>query len=98
MLNAVPVPSWTLLSSHGQVLVCLARDPQVRLREVAAAVGVTERAVQKIVGDLAAAGIVTRHRVGRRNRYHLDPARDLAVPAGPSRALGSVLAALLPAP
>lgn len=65
---------WTFLSNHAHVLVCLARDPDVRLREVAAAVGVTERAVQGIVGDLERAGVISRHRQGRRNRYlvHLE--------------------------
>ncbi len=60
---------WTFLSNHGHVLVCLARDPDSRLRDVASRVGITERAVQKILGDLEAAGIVRRERHGRRNRY-----------------------------
>ena len=62
---------WTFLSNHGHVLVCLARDPEARLRDVAVAVGITERAVQKIVSDLEDGGVVERVRDGRRNRYRL---------------------------
>ena len=63
---------WTFLSHHAQVLVCVARDPDVRLREVAVEVGVTERAVQAIVNDLVDAGYVTRQRLGRRNHYEVN--------------------------
>ena len=68
--------TWTFLSNHAHVLVALARDPQARLRDLAAAVGITERAVLLILADLEAAGIVERVREGRRNRYrlHLDGA------------------------
>ena len=65
-------PGWTFLSNHAHVLVCLARDPQARLRDVAAAVGITERAVQKIVADLDEAGVLVRHRRGRRNEYEIN--------------------------
>ncbi len=60
---------WTFLTNHGHVLVCLADDPDVLLRDVAANIGITERAVQQIVTDLEQAGIILRMRVGRRNRY-----------------------------
>lgn len=60
---------WTFLTNHGHVLVCLATDPEVLLRDVAGAIGITERAVQQIVGDLERAGVIVRLRVGRRNRY-----------------------------
>ncbi|WNV73562.1 winged helix-turn-helix domain-containing protein [Geodermatophilus sp. DSM 44513] len=60
---------WTFLSNHGHVLVSLALDPEVRMRDVAARVGITERAVQMIVADLERAGYVVRERVGRRNHY-----------------------------
>ena len=60
---------WTFLSNHGHVLVCLARDPESRLRDVADAVGITERAVQKIVRDLQDEHIVKVRKMGRRNRY-----------------------------
>ncbi|WP_409331618.1 helix-turn-helix transcriptional regulator [Trujillonella humicola] len=62
-------PGWTFLSNHGHVLVSLALDPEVRMRDVAAWVGITERAVQMIVADLEEAGYVVRERVGRRNHY-----------------------------
>jgi predicted transcriptional regulator len=60
---------WTFVSNHGHVLVALATDPDLVLREVASEVGITERAVQQIVADLESAGYLTRERVGRRNRY-----------------------------
>jgi DNA-binding IclR family transcriptional regulator len=61
--------SWTFLSHHAQVLLCISRDPDARLREIAVAVGITERAVQTIVNDLVTEGYVERTRVGRRNHY-----------------------------
>lgn len=60
---------WTFLTNHGHVLVCLAANPDVLLRDVAVNIGITERAVQQIVGDLERAGVIVRLRVGRRNRY-----------------------------
>lgn len=63
---------WTFLSNHGHVLVALARDPQARTRDVAEAVGITERAVQHIVADLVEHGYVTKEKVGRRNRYRVE--------------------------
>ncbi len=72
----VSADGWTFLSNHGHVLVCLSRDPDVRMRDVAEGVGITERAVQQIVGDLVAQGCVTKEKVGRRNRYQVvRPAR-----------------------
>lgn len=64
--------AWTIFSNHGHVLVCLARDPESRLRDVAADVGITERAVQKIVRDLQDGGMVSVTKHGRRNRYHIN--------------------------
>lgn len=72
--------SWTFLTNHAHVLVCLARDPSLRLREVAAMVGITERAVQRIVGELEEAGVLKRHKVGRRNRYAIDLSTPLRHP------------------
>ena len=67
----VPAPhsGWTFLTNHGHVLVCLAADPDLVLRDVATRVGITQRAVQQIVADLETAGVIARVRVGRRNRY-----------------------------
>jgi DNA-binding MarR family transcriptional regulator len=70
-MSSTPARHWTFLSNHAHVLVCLALDPDVRLREVAAEVGITERAVQGIVGDLEEAGVIVRERQGRRNTYRL---------------------------
>jgi len=63
--------NWTLLSNHGHVLVCLSRDPEARLRDVAADVGITERAVQKIVRDLEDGGMINVTKSGRRNSYRI---------------------------
>ena len=62
-------PHWSFLTNHARVLMCIADDPRIRLREIGAAVGITERAAHRIVSDLAAAGYVSRERDGRRNRY-----------------------------
>jgi DNA-binding transcriptional ArsR family regulator len=88
---------WTFLSNHGHVLVCLARDPEARLRDVALAVGITERAVQKIVSDLEEAGVVERVREGRRNRYRLFLDQPLRHPIESHRTIGSLLGMLLDA-
>ncbi|GAA2063895.1 hypothetical protein GCM10009839_89120 [Catenulispora yoronensis] len=64
--------AWTLLTSHGHVLVEIARNPDARMRELSAAAGITERATAAIVADLEAAGYVTRRRVGRRNHYSVN--------------------------
>jgi len=86
---------WTFLSNHGHVLVCLARDPDARLRDVALAVGITERAVQKIVSDLEEAGVVERVREGRRNRYRLFLDRPLRHPIEAHRSIGALLGMVL---
>lgn len=61
--------TWTLLTSHGHVLVEIAKDPQARIRELSEAAGISERSTAAIIADLEAAGYVTRQRIGRRNRY-----------------------------
>jgi len=63
---------WQFVTNHTQVLLCLARNPEVRLRDVADQVGITERAAQKILADLVEAGFVQRERIGRRNHYVID--------------------------
>jgi hypothetical protein len=87
---------WTLLSSHGQVLLCIARDPEVRLRDIALQVGVTERSVFGIVSDLAKDGYIVKEREGRRNRYEIQP--SLPLPEAPDRVevIGEVLNVLAP--
>jgi DNA-binding IclR family transcriptional regulator len=69
--------TWTFLTNHTQVLLCLARDPEMRLRDVADTVGITERATQRILADLVEAGYVERRRLGRRNHYKIN--RDHAM-------------------
>jgi DNA-binding Lrp family transcriptional regulator len=95
MNNETPARHWTFLSNHGHVLVCLALDPETRLRDVAASVGITERAVQKIVDDLEEAGIVTRERSGRRNRYRLNFNVPLRHPLESHRSVGALLGMVL---
>ncbi|MGB5380540.1 MAG: helix-turn-helix domain-containing protein [Acidimicrobiia bacterium] len=64
--------AWALLTNHGHVLMSIADQPEIRIREIAARTGITERAAQRIIGDLEAAGFVSHIRVGRRNRYEVD--------------------------
>jgi hypothetical protein len=88
---------WHLLTKHGRVLVCIAHDPRMRLRDIAATVEITERSAYAIVGDLAAAGYVEKKRDGRRNRYvirgHL-PVPDIGLA---SLTIGEALEMFLPA-
>ncbi len=86
---------WTFLSNHTHVLVCLAADAEQTLRDVALKVGITERAVQRIVGELEAAGALTRERDGRRNRYRLDTTLPLRHPLEKHRSIGDLLALVL---
>jgi len=72
------MPEWTFLSNHAQVLLCIAHDPGVRLRDIGDQVGITERAAHRIVSELDAAGYLTRQRDGRRNRYTIS--RELPLP------------------
>ena len=69
--------AWTFLTNHASVLLCIARDPTMRLRDVASEVGITERATQSIVADLVTDGYLTRTRVGRRNHYEVHRQRPL---------------------
>ena len=86
--------SWSFLTSHARVLLCIARDPGVRLRDIAASVGITERSAHAILADLAGAGYVVKQKDGRRNRYQIQA--HLPLPgAGPGElAIGEVLALL----
>jgi len=82
---------WTFLSNHGRVLLCISHDPEARLRDIAAEVGITERSAYAIVNDLAEGGYITKYRDGRRNRYEI--VHDLRLPEAPERdvAIGEVL-------
>ena len=83
--------SWTFLTNHSHVLLCLARDPEVRMRDVAREVGITERAVQRIVADLDAAGHITREKHGRRNSYRVNRETCLRHPLEEHRTVGDLL-------
>jgi hypothetical protein len=82
---------WTLFSNHGHVLLFLAREPQSRLRDVAQSVGITERAVQKIVRDLQDGGIISVSKHGRRNRYRVHTRKSLRHPLESHRTVGSLV-------
>jgi len=86
---------WTFLSNHAHVLVCLALDADARLRDVAVEVGITERAVQGIVGDLEQAGVIVRERQGRRNTYRLNLESPLRHPLEAHRSISALLAMVL---
>jgi DNA-binding transcriptional ArsR family regulator len=89
---------WTFLSNHTHVLVCLARNPDQVLREVAQQVGITERAVQRIVAELEAGGVVRRERQGRRNRYQLNLDAPLRHPLERHCTVGELLRSVTAAP
>jgi len=99
MADDAPVgrAGWTFLTNHAHVLVCIARDPGIRLRDVAARVGITERATQGIVSDLVDEGYVSRTRVGRRNHYAVRDDLPLRHPLEHDQAIGSLLQVLTPA-
>jgi predicted transcriptional regulator len=86
--------SWTFLTSHTQVLLCLARDPHVRLRDVAASVGITERATQRVLRDLVEAGYIERERIGRRNQYNINPSTPMRHAAQREHEIGELLQVL----
>ena len=85
---------WTFLTNHAHVLLCVARDPDIRLRDVAEFVGITERAAQRIVADLVEAGYLDRTREGRRNSYQLNPDIPLRHPMDRDHAIGDILEVL----
>lgn len=87
--------TWTFLSNHSHVLLCIARDNESRLRDVAEHVGITERAVQKIVSELENAGALTRLRDGRRNRYVIHADCHLRHPIEEHQTIGKLLAMVL---
>jgi N-glycosylase/DNA lyase len=95
MNASFPVTSgWTFLSNHGRVLLCMAEDPDIRLRDLAGILGLTERRTHTIVRDLEEAGYVAKQRKGRRNHYVLR--NHLPIPEDPAgtRPIGAVLEVL----
>ncbi|MEV6962794.1 winged helix-turn-helix domain-containing protein [Streptomyces sp. NPDC051207] len=88
------MPDWTFLTNHAHVLLCVVRDPEARLRDVAESVGITERAAQRIMTDLVEAGYLERTRQGRRNSYHLHPDLPLRHPMERETVIGQLMAVL----
>jgi len=86
--------AWSFLTNHARVLLCIAHDPGVRLRDIAARVGITERSAYGIVTDLTEAGYVVKGKDGRRNRYQIQAHLPLPEPDGRERTIGEVLALL----
>ena len=84
-------PRWAFLTNHAQALVCIAHDPDIRLREIGATIGITERAAHRIVSDLVDAGYVSRERNRRRNRYRVNSRRRLPDPLARSQKVGDLL-------
>jgi predicted transcriptional regulator len=87
-------PTWSFLTNHAQVLVCIAQDPGIRLREIGETVGITERAAHRIVSDLAAAGYLARERHGRRNRYTIESDLPVPDPLARTQKIGDLLTVL----
>ena len=88
------MPSWGFLTNHALVLLCIARDPGARLRDIAGSVGITERSAFGIVSDLAAAGYIVKEKGGRRNRYRIEAQRPMPESTDRSLAIGDLLALL----
>jgi len=86
---------WTFLTNHSHVLISLTRDPDLRLRDLAELVGITERAVQTILRDLEAGGYISRRRVGRRNRYDVHPDRPMRHPVESGHHVAEILRILV---
>jgi MarR family len=86
--------SWTFLTNHARVLLCIAHDPGARLRDIAASLGITERSAHAVVADLAQAGYVVKQKDGRRNRYRIEAHLPLPGPGTREPAIGEVLAVL----
>ena len=91
-----PTPTWTFLTNHAHVLLCLSLDAEARVREVAERVGITERAVHRILAELEAGGYVTRERDGRRNRYAVHGELPLRHPIERHRRVREILALVAP--
>ena len=93
-----PTSTWNFLSNYAHTLICLAEDPRSRMRDVASSVGITERAAMRIVADLEKAGVLTRYREGRRNRYVIHEEQPLRHPLEVHCNVGSLLSLVLKKP
>jgi len=97
-VSAIPSPTWEFLTKHAQVLVCIAQDPGVRLREIGERVGITERAAYRIVAQLSEAGYLTRTREGRRNRYTINAQLPIPDAVAHEQSIGELLKIVTAAP
>jgi hypothetical protein len=89
------VPTWSFFTNHARVLICISRDPELRLRDLAATLGITERSAHGIVSDLVEAGYVVKEKDGRRNRYLVLAQLPLPEPVTRERTIGEVLGVLV---
>jgi hypothetical protein len=89
------VASWSFFTNHARVLICISRDPGVRLRDLAATLEITERSAYGIVDDLVAAGYVVKEKDGRRNRYRVQAQLPLPESITRERTIGEVLGVLI---
>ncbi len=87
-----PLATWTFLSNHAHVLICLARTPDLRMRDLAQVVGITERAVQRIVAELVDGGFLSVTKDGRRNRYAVNDRLPLRHPVEAHRSVRDLIA------
>jgi hypothetical protein len=90
-----PAGHWDFLTNHAHVLICVARDPGIRLRDIAEMVGITERATHRILSELVGEGYVLREKQGRRNRYEVVPELPLRHPLVQEREVGDLLEVLI---
>jgi DNA-binding MarR family transcriptional regulator len=93
-VSSSEAPTWSFLTNHARVLLCIAQDDGVRLREIGARVGITERAAHRIVDELVDAGYISRTRIGRRNRYAVHRTRPLPDSLVREQSVGDLLAVL----
>jgi hypothetical protein len=96
MMKPMPAERWTFLTNYGHVLLCIAADPAIRLRDVAAKVGITERAAQRIVADLIDGGYLEASKQGRRNQYRVNGALPLRHPIEEQSQVAALLALIRP--
>ena len=90
-MNASAAPTWSFLTNHGQALLAISSDPEIRLRDLADGIGVTERAAHRIVSELVESGYVLRDRVGRRNSYEVRTDQPIGLLGEHGIELGSLL-------
>ena len=90
-MSRTTVRAWSFLTNHAQVLLCIAHDPEIRLRELGDTIGITERAAHRIVVELVSAGYISRERHGRRNHYTIQPDLPLPDPLARGRKVSDLL-------